>query len=80
MAESRATDRDLGRPFYRDVLIPRARASEFIAGLVRKNGGILSIGQSCVWVHMSDQMFDVVFEILDNCPVDVKLLHERVKL
>lgn len=29
---------------------------------------------------MSDQMFDVVFEILDNCPVDVKLLHERVKL
>ena len=60
-------------PRVRYVHVPEYGTAKFVAGLVHGDCGVFGVGEASVAVSMGEELFDVVFEVLDYGGVGVKL-------
>ena len=67
-------------PLDRHIHVTKDGSTELVTSLVRKDGWILSVRQASVWVDVSDEMLDVVLEVLDDGGIGVELLDQGVDL
>ena len=77
--EQDQTYRNVRGPFPWDVQVAKSGPAKLIASLVCKDGRIFSICQSSIRVDVSNEMLNIVLEVLYNSRVVVELLHCRIK-
>ena len=69
---------DLVCPLDRNVFVGENGSTKLVAGFVCEDGRVFGVGEARIRVDVREEVFDVVFEIVDDGPVRVELLHERI--
>ncbi len=59
-------------PIIRHVFVAPYYAVQFIAGLISDDCWVFCVGKTSVWVHMCEQVLDVILEKSDDLGIGVE--------